>query len=243
MKRALVAVLVLVAVGCGSDDRQGAVGGAPLLTPSEAQDRDGRVAVQGFFWARPGDDDFRLCGAVLESFPPQCGEPSIRVTGVDVTTIAGIEFGQNVFWAEEVRARGELAEGTLDVEAIELNGIDPASGLAFRIVIPIEIPIGPIDFVALVTNTSSTTAELRFSDGQSADITLTDPEEPGFVYRWSDGRAFDQAVRTLEIAPGETVRFVLDEPDFNRESAVLDLEGRLTGSPAPPVVFGRLVVR
>ena len=236
-------LLLLMAGACGGGDRQGAVGGAPLLTPSEAQGRDGRVAVQGFLWARPGDGDFRLCDSALESFPPQCGEPAIALTDVDVTGIAGIDFSQNVFWADGVRARGDVAGGTLAVEAIELSSQDAGSGLAFRMLVPIETSEGTVDFVALVTNSSSAPIELRFSNGQSAEVVLRDIETGQVLYTWSSDRSFTEAIRELTLQPGETLRFVLEEPDLPLEPGVYDLAGEFTGSPTPPVVLGRLVVR
>jgi hypothetical protein len=243
MKRSLIALLLLAAAGCGGGDRQGAIGGAPLLTPGEAEGRNGLVAIQGFLWARPADGDFRLCETALESFPPQCGEPAIVLGGVDVTQIAGIDFSQNVFWADGVRARGELTDDTLAVEAIELNSTDEASGLRFRMLVPIEVAAGPVDFVALVTNGSPEPAGLRFTNGQSADVVLRDTETGATVYSWSAGRGFDEAIRDLTVEPGETLRFVLDEAALPLEPGVYDLAGELTGSPAPPAVLGRLVVR
>ena len=107
--------------------------------------------------------------------------------------------------------------------------------------VPIEVSAGPVDFVALVTNGSLEPLGLRFTSGQSADIVLR--ETGATVYTWSDGRAFDQAIRDLTLEPGETLRFVLDEAALTLEPGVYDLAGDLTGSPAPPVVLGRLVVR
>lgn len=243
MKRAMIVLLLLAATGCGGGDRQGALGGAPLLSPAEAEGREGRVAVQGFLWARPGDGVFRICEAALESFPPQCGMPAIDVTGLDVTEIAGIDFSQNIFWADGVRARGELSSGRLDIEAVELNAKDDASGIAFRLVVPIETDGGGVDFVVLVTNSSPVPVSLTFPDGQSAEVVLRDPETNSAVFTWSDGRSFDQAVRTVSLEPGETRRYVLEQADLALAAGVYDLVAQLTASPAPPTALGRLVVR
>jgi len=243
MRRALVMLAVLLlAAACGSSDRQGAVGGAPLLTPSEAEGRSGLVAVQGFLWARPGDGDFRLCELVLESFPPQCGAPEVRLEEVDITQIAGIDFSQNVFWAEQVRARGSLSNGVLMVEAIELNSLDPGTGLTYRLLVPVEVTSG-VEFVALLTNSSQEPVELIFGSGQSADVALTDPATGGQVYRWSAEMGFDMALREIVLAPGETGRYVLSDPTFALAAGVYELESWLTASPAPPPVHGRIVVR
>ncbi|MBT8217327.1 MAG: hypothetical protein KJO17_10795 [Acidimicrobiia bacterium] len=244
MKRiALVACCVLLLTACGRGDRQGAVGGAPLLTPAEAEGRSGTVAVQGFLWARPTDGRFRLCDASLESFPPQCGEPAVEVTGIDITEVAGVSFGENTFWAEAVRARGTLTDGTLAVEAVELNRRDATTGLSFRVIVPVEVGDNSVDFVALVTNSSTGPMDLRFLTGQSAEVTLQDPATGESVYQWSADRSFDQAIRDVTLAAGETLRFVLDEPDVGLAGGAYDLSAQLTATPAPGTVVGRLVVR
>ncbi|MGI9647432.1 MAG: BsuPI-related putative proteinase inhibitor [Acidimicrobiia bacterium] len=245
MKRGTVLALglALTVAACGSSDRQGAVGGAPLLTPAEAEGRSGLVAVQGFLWARPADDDLRLCEEVLESFPPQCGGQQVSLQNVDITEIAGIGFSQNVFWAEQVRARGELADGTLTVEAIELNSKDAATGLTYRLLVPVEVTSGSVEFVALLTNSSTTSVGLTFGSGQSADVVLTDPETGGQVYKWSADLGFDMSIREISISAGETLRFPLSDSEFDLPAGVFDLESWLTGSPAPPPVRGRIVVR
>lgn len=239
----VVAFLMLAGAACGSDDRQGAVGGAPLLTPDEAQGRSGLVAVQGFFWARPGDDTYRLCEAALESFPPQCGEPAIELTGIDVTEIAGIDFSQNVFWADGIRARGRLGDEVLAVEEIELNSHDSSTGLTFRILVPVEVPFGNAEFVALVTNSSAVPVGLNFSNGQSADVTLRDVDTGAALYEWSAEKDFSEATREIVLEPGETVRFLLAEIDLALESGVYDLVGVLSGAPSPGLVRGRAVIR
>ncbi len=245
MKRVgvLVAVMAVVAGACGAGDRQGAVGGAPLLTPSEAQDRDGVVAVQGFLWARPGDGQYRLCDSALESFPPQCGDPAVELAGLDVTGVAGIDFSQNVFWADGVRARGQLADGTLTIEEIELNKRDSRNGLTYRLLVPIETLSESAEFVALLTNSSSVPISVRFNSGQSADVTLLDVETGQVVYTWSASRSFDQATREETIQPGETLRFVLSGADFDLPAGVYDVQSALTSPASPGIVLGRIVVR
>jgi hypothetical protein len=243
-RRILILVFLLLATAaCGSNDREGAIGGAPLLTPAEAQNREGVVAVQGFLWARPGDNSFRLCEATLESFPPQCGEPAVELNGVDVTRIAGVDFSQNVFWADGIRARGQLANGVLTVDAIELNTHDPGTGLSFRILVPVELTPASSDFVALITNSSPVPVGLRFTNGQSADVTLSDVDSGSKRYQWSAGRGFDESVRELEIAPGETLRFPLPGTELDLEPGAYDLVGVFTGTPSPGTVRGRAVVR
>lgn len=239
----VTAFVVLAAAACTGGDRQGAVGGAPLLTPSEAAGRSGLVAVQGFFWARPADDIFRLCDEG-GSNPPGCTGDAINLTGVNVTEIAGIAFSQNVFTARDVRARGTLENGTMAVEEIELNASDSETGLSFRILVPVEVSSGPATFEALVTNSSSQPLTLRFISGQSSDLTLSDIETGAIVYRWGATRDFDQGNRELILEPAETRTLSpMTDPDFGLEAGVYDLAGVLAATPAPGSVRGRAVVR
>ena len=61
----------------------------------------------------------RLCSALLESYPPQCGEPSLVVEGLDLATVAGLTSTNDpslaqVTWSDmrDLRA-GELVDGVL----------------------------------------------------------------------------------------------------------------------------------
>ena len=97
--RASALVFALVAlVGCGSDAATrtettggGAAVGAPApdgglsVRDAIASDLDGPLMVRGYVISRRGE--YRLCEAILESEPPQCGEPSLRVEGVDPTEL------------------------------------------------------------------------------------------------------------------------------------------------------------
>ena len=92
MKAVPVVLAVLALAGCGSDARDSAPAttaapsaAAPIpgggLTVSEAiaSELDGPLLVRGYLIERGGE--LRLCEAILESHPPQCGEPSLRVEG------------------------------------------------------------------------------------------------------------------------------------------------------------------
>jgi hypothetical protein len=83
---------VLVLAGCGGDNDEPPArstpapsAGAPIpgggLSVQQAidSDVDGPLMVRGYLIERDGE--LRLCEAILESSPPQCGEPSLRVEG------------------------------------------------------------------------------------------------------------------------------------------------------------------
>ncbi len=76
----------------------------------------GPVEVTGFLVGRV-EGDLRLCSEVLESYPPQCGGPSVLVRGLDRATLQGLRSDRGGLWSdEEVNLTGTLEEGVLVVE-------------------------------------------------------------------------------------------------------------------------------
>lgn len=136
---AVAAVAALGLAGCGGDDGStgadttdaadptGASGsgdtsqGAPApgggLTVSEALDSDLKepLTVTGFLI----DDGSgpRLCETILDSFPPQCGEPSLNVEGVTLADMEGAEREGDVAWVEQATFTGEVSDGVLQVSS------------------------------------------------------------------------------------------------------------------------------
>lgn len=109
----LVLALGLAGCGSGGDDQAAPATsspslGAPIpgggLSVQEAIDSDleGPLLVKGHLLDRDGE--LRLCSAILESSPPQCGEPSLRVAG------AGLSPSE-----EQVSLLGEVEAGTITV--------------------------------------------------------------------------------------------------------------------------------
>jgi hypothetical protein len=89
-----------------------------VLTVEEALevDSDGPVRVRGTLFA--GTDAVRLCSAILESHPPQCGQPSLRVRGFDVVGASNMEQAKGVRWtSREVTLVGEVEDGVMTVSA------------------------------------------------------------------------------------------------------------------------------
>jgi len=88
MIRLATLLSLLALTGCGGSDEPAAPpsAGAPIpgggLSVQEAIDSelDGPLMVKGYLLERDGQ--LRLCSAILESSPPQCGDPSLRVVGV-----------------------------------------------------------------------------------------------------------------------------------------------------------------
>jgi hypothetical protein len=96
---AVVVVAASVLAACGDDD---STADAPLLSVDQlvARSADTPITVQGFLIVHEGTT--RLCAAILESHPPQCGEPAVELVGLDLAGIAGTQTDQGVTWKESV---------------------------------------------------------------------------------------------------------------------------------------------
>ena len=127
---ALLAVLAVLAAGCGGgggeDDAaprtaptpSGGIG--PGLTVEEALRSEvaGPVLVRGHVIAAR-NQPIRLCSALAESYPPQCGEPSLRVDELELEHLEGLTQSEDgaVTWSErEVKLIGILRDGSLFIE-------------------------------------------------------------------------------------------------------------------------------
>jgi hypothetical protein len=124
--RALTLLALLVAlVGCaspgGSDEpidsdapvlviADGGSGGGPGLSVAEALTHgptDDLVTVTGALFVDP-DGTVRLCDAIAESFPPQCGGERIEVQGLDLAAVPELQEADGVRWAESVTLFGSV---------------------------------------------------------------------------------------------------------------------------------------
>ncbi len=65
---------------------------------------------------------------------------------------------------------------------------------------------GRVRIVLEVRNASGTVQSLTFPSGQSYDFWVTS-EDGAEVWRWSRERYFTQAVRKVEVGPGQELRF------------------------------------
>jgi len=71
------------------------------------QATDDLVTVSGALFVDP-DGTVRLCDAIAESFPPQCGGERIVVEGLDLDLIADLQTEGEVSWAEGVTLFGSV---------------------------------------------------------------------------------------------------------------------------------------
>jgi hypothetical protein len=136
--RATIAgLLIAVAVtgaACGGDDPAPAASGTPPATGSDSTfpadaltieqalggGGDLPLLVKGFVVAADGETP-RFCSALLESYPPQCGGPSLEIERLDLTSIDGLQSTDDpdlaqVTWSEtEITLLGNVADDTITV--------------------------------------------------------------------------------------------------------------------------------
>lgn len=99
---AALGVLAMVSCGDDSDDVASStteMAGDPITVEQlVARSADTPIAVRGLLIST--GSEARLCAAILESYPPQCGEPSVVLVDVDVPTVAGVERAGDVAWLD-----------------------------------------------------------------------------------------------------------------------------------------------
>jgi hypothetical protein len=112
--RGLVALATLLPLSCGEEG-----GDDPSLEPGSlvaigdvlGTDVDVEVRVRGPVFRMAGTT--RICSAILESFPPQCGEPSLVVEGWDIDADERARTEGGVTWVESVELTGTMSDGVL----------------------------------------------------------------------------------------------------------------------------------
>jgi hypothetical protein len=124
----LISLLLLAACSTGGSPASNAPGssappaGEPVLTIADGEDAgpgmsvaealghratDDLVAVSGALFVDP-DGTVRLCDAIAESFPPQCGGERIVVEGLNLAAIGDLQTEGEVSWAESVTLFGSV---------------------------------------------------------------------------------------------------------------------------------------
>ena len=130
--RLLLTVLVvgsLVLVACGDDDASTddePPSDATILSVDQlvARSADTPIGVQGFLLDRDGVT--RLCAVIMESFPPQCGEPAVELVGLDLAQVAGTQTEQGVTWKEGVVVTVQRRQDArFDVLSLETGSGEP----------------------------------------------------------------------------------------------------------------------
>jgi hypothetical protein len=128
---ALIATLTAAAAlaGCGGDDvaaddaasgptvpQTSGLGAGPGISIDDAlaSDSDEMLLVNGNLLAQDGE--VRLCSALAESFPPQCGGASLVVEGLKLEEVDGLVSEGAVSWTDRpIQLLGVVGDGTLTV--------------------------------------------------------------------------------------------------------------------------------
>ncbi len=124
--RIATVVLLVMLTACGGNAGAGDGGGGDTtagaakrggLTVQEALETDatGPLLVTGSYIHAEGEPP-RLCATMLESYPPQCGEPSLVVKGLDESDIKGLEREGRTTWANRVTVTGPRQGETITVD-------------------------------------------------------------------------------------------------------------------------------
>ena len=103
-----------VTPGPGDDDGL-VLGGGMSIDEALANDIDGGFAIMGFYY----DDGSGplLCDALAESFPPQCGGPSIPLDNSVGVELDGLQTEQGVSWTDQPAVLvGEIVDGVFVVQ-------------------------------------------------------------------------------------------------------------------------------
>jgi hypothetical protein len=113
----LLPLAAAVLAGCGSNGPEGGGGtdeGPLSVEQALASEPLEDAVVQGIIFAEGGS--VRLCGAVAESYPPQCPGEAVEVEGFDLSTVSDLQTAQGVSWKEDpIRLTGGLQDGVLRV--------------------------------------------------------------------------------------------------------------------------------
>ena len=117
---ALIATLLTAAAlaGCGGDDDSSDASPGGTTTPAFIADVSGSdepQLVSGNLLVQDGEA--RLCSALAESFPPQCGGPSLLVDGLDLDSVADLTTEGDVSWSD----RPIVLEGIVDGDTLTVS--------------------------------------------------------------------------------------------------------------------------
>ena len=116
-----LALLVALAVACGGDESNGVIGDGQTSIRQALKAAEGsEVTVSGFLIA-DRDGTARLCSALLESFPPQCGGDRIGLLEFDASVVPDTSSPQR---------QSEIRTVRWTDSEITVTGIKESAGLA-----------------------------------------------------------------------------------------------------------------
>jgi len=182
-----------------------------LITACGDSGSSGETA-SGFMFIDPTES--HLCESMLESYPPQCGEPSVQLLDLKPESVVALMSPADqpvapFFWTDYVLGVEGVSDGN------GLSGVvltDPvhsseSEGMTLRTA-DLGIVVGePVTWPLDLTNNTNQDITLTFTSGQRMDLTLSDGS--GEVYRWSGDMFFTQMIEEVFLPADGTFPYVL----------------------------------
>ncbi|HYN33621.1 MAG TPA: hypothetical protein VES40_13425 [Ilumatobacteraceae bacterium] len=206
--------LLAALTGCssGSDRPATSDAGGPITVEQLlARSSDTPIAVQGLLHVDQGAT--RLCAAIMESYPPQCGAPSVELVGLDLAAVEGTTTADGVSWKEGAVLNLErAADGRFTV-------VDVDAGTRVQIV---------LGLYSGVPDPAWTLTTQQANELSAALAALTRVNEPapagglgyhGFTIATPDGTLLAYAGKVLSADSDPP--YVLDDPDRTIERFLL----------------------
>jgi Intracellular proteinase inhibitor len=225
--------------GGGAGNPAGA-GSSVVLTVDQAlaAEEGQTIHVQGALLISGGRT--LLASALSESNPPQASGASLPLKGLNPSALVGLNTtaGQagvaEATWSNyQLVLQGVIRGGVLTVQSTPRVEEDTSvAGLRLRFS-PVSEPISSGDqawWAFDATNTGQADIQLIFSDGQQADVILSQGGTD--KYTWSAGKAFTQVVQTVTLAPGKSLPIVLSDT-LNVPAGTYDVTARVTAMLGP----------
>lgn len=195
----LAGVVVLVLAACAQSD-----GGEP----AEPE----RVEAVGALFIET--DGTKVCSAVAESYPPQCGGDRTFLLDLRPNAVVALMSPSDptfapVSWTDyALRVSGiETEAGLTNVELADPVYSTTGDGFLLRVADLGVRPGEPVIFPMDLTNVTDTATDLTFFNGQRAEVVFEDGSDE--VYRWSAGMMFTQSIESITVEAGSTVPYVL----------------------------------
>ncbi|OFW61009.1 MAG: hypothetical protein A2133_04335 [Actinobacteria bacterium RBG_16_64_13] len=210
---AAAAFVVATSGSCASEEA-----GGPVLSIDQAlASESGQIVrVQGHLVAT--EAQVVLASALLESYPPQAGDSTLRVEGLDLVALVGLSSTADqpdlaqVTWSDyPVVLEGVVKAGILSVKTTPMvvEAGTPEVRVRFTPVIETLGDGQTIWWVLDVTNLAAAPADLTFADGQMGEVVLSQAGTE--KYRWSAGKAFVESSMVMTLQPGRQTAIVLND--------------------------------
>jgi hypothetical protein len=211
----LAAISLAVAIaGCNSssDEPTASDAGGPITVDQLlARSADMPVAVRGLLHSDQGVA--RLCAAILESYPPQCGEPSVELVGLNLAAVDATTTAAGVTWKEGAVMNLEpAADGRFIV-------IDVEAGLRVQIVLGLYSGVPDPDWTLTTEQATELSIALAGLTGVDASAPSGGLGYHGFTIVTADGAVVAYAGKVASTNSDPS--YVLDDPDRTIERLLL----------------------